>query len=313
MNLSIQEILTQAGAFILLVWVLKKLAWKPLLALLDERQRKIRASFEEIERTKQELEKLKADYERSRAHIEEEARQKLQQAIDEGKRVSRELQESSRREAQAVLEKAKEDITLEIAKAKITLRNEIADLTLQATERLLYRHPPSVALDRLIATLPHAALERCASELERLLGTSRAPKEDEGGLVMSESELRACAEQGMSLGAHTRDHVVLTHERPARIWRELHPPRRELEAISGRACTSFAYCNGHLSDDLVAAVRRAGYTLAVTTHDAPNLPGQDLFRLRRKVLWDNHVRTLEGRFSPALAAAHLHGLFQRTA
>ena len=184
---------------------------------------------------------------------------------------------------------------------------------LQATERLLYRHPPSVALDRLIATLPHAALERCASELERLLGTSRAPKEDEGGLVMSESELRACAEQGMSLGAHTRDHVVLTHERPARIWRELHPPRRELEAISGRACTSFAYCNGHLSDDLVAAVRRAGYTLAVTTHDAPNLPGQDLFRLRRKVLWDNHVRTLEGRFSPALAAAHLHGLFQRTA
>ena len=137
MNLSIQEILTQAVAFILLVWVLKKMAWKPLLSLLDERRRKIQASFEEIELTKKELEKLKADYERAHSHIEEEARQKLQHAIDEGKRVSRELQESSRREARTVLEKAKEDIALEIAKAKITLRNEIADLTLQATERLI--------------------------------------------------------------------------------------------------------------------------------------------------------------------------------
>ena len=137
MNLSIQEILTQAGAFILLVWVLKRLAWKPLLALLEERRNKIQASFEEIEQKKKELEKSKAEYERACAHIEEEARQKLQQAIDEGKRVARELQEGSRREARAILEKAQEDIALEVTKAKVTLRNEIADLTLQATEHLL--------------------------------------------------------------------------------------------------------------------------------------------------------------------------------
>ncbi len=137
MNLSVQEILTQAVAFILLVWVLKKMAWKPLLKLLDERREKIRTGFEEIGRTKKELEQLKTDYERARAHIEDEARQKLQQAIDEGKHVARELQEGSRREARAVLEKAKEDISLEVAKAKVTLRNEIADLTLRATERLI--------------------------------------------------------------------------------------------------------------------------------------------------------------------------------
>ena len=38
MSISLQEILTQALAFILLVAVLKKFAWKPLLALLDERR-----------------------------------------------------------------------------------------------------------------------------------------------------------------------------------------------------------------------------------------------------------------------------------
>ena len=137
MNLSLQEILTQAGAFILLVWILKKTAWKPLLKLLDERRGRIAKGFEEIESAKKGVEKLKADYEHARAHIEEEARKKMQQAIDEGKRIARELQETSRRDARAVLEKAKEDIQLEVAKAKVTLRNEIADLTLAATERLL--------------------------------------------------------------------------------------------------------------------------------------------------------------------------------
>ncbi|MBI4358189.1 MAG: F0F1 ATP synthase subunit B [Candidatus Omnitrophica bacterium] len=137
MNLSIQEILTQAAAFILLVWVLKKKAWKPLLKLLDERRERIAKGFEEIESAKKEVEKLKTDYEHARSQIEEEARKKLQEAIDEGKRVAGDLQENSRREARAVLEKAKEDIQLEVAKAKVTLRNEIADLTLAATERLL--------------------------------------------------------------------------------------------------------------------------------------------------------------------------------
>ena len=137
MSLSIQEILTQALAFVLLVWVLKRMAWKPLLKLLEERREKIRSGLEQIEQAMRDLEKLKRDYEHARAHIEDEARQKLQQAIDEGKRVARELQDQARREARSILDKAKEDIALEVAKAKVTLRNEIADLALRATERLI--------------------------------------------------------------------------------------------------------------------------------------------------------------------------------
>ena len=137
MNLSVQEILTQAGAFILLVWVLKKMAWRPLLQMLEDRRHKIQAGFDDIERTKADVEKLKQDYERSQARIEEEARQKLQEAIDEGKKIAKSLQETARKEARSVLEKAKEDIQLEVAKAKVTLRDEIADLTLGATERML--------------------------------------------------------------------------------------------------------------------------------------------------------------------------------
>ena len=136
-SLSLQEILTQAAAFILLVWVLKKMAWRPLLKLLDERREKIRSGFHEIEQAKKEVETLKQDYEKARANIEEEARGKLQQAVDDGKRIAKEIQEGARTSAQNILEKAKEDIRLEVAKAKVTLRGEIVDLTLRATERLI--------------------------------------------------------------------------------------------------------------------------------------------------------------------------------
>ena len=136
-SLSLQEILTQAAAFILLVWVLKKMAWRPLLKLLDERREKIKSGFHEIEQAKKEVEVLKQDYEKARANIEEEARGKLQQAVDDGKRIAKEIQEGARTSAQNILEKAKEDIRLEVAKAKVTLRGEIADLTLRATERLI--------------------------------------------------------------------------------------------------------------------------------------------------------------------------------
>lgn len=137
MNLSIQEILTQAFAFAILVFVLKKFAWKPLLQLLDERREKIRSGLEDIEQSKKDVEVLKQKYEELRAKIEEEARDRIQQAVSEGKRVGRELQDEARQEARKILDKAKDDLALEVAKAKVALREQIANLTLATTERLI--------------------------------------------------------------------------------------------------------------------------------------------------------------------------------
>ena len=137
MSLSLQEILTQALGFLLLVWVMKRIFWKPLLASLEARRHGIEEAFRRIEEQKKEMEKLRSDYEARIAKIEEEARQKLQEAVDQGRGISREIQEKAREEAKAVLARSKEDLGLEIAKAKIELRREIAGLTLLAAEKLL--------------------------------------------------------------------------------------------------------------------------------------------------------------------------------
>ena len=138
MSLSLQEILTQALGFLLLVFVLKRVFWKPVLASLEARRSGIEGSFRKIEESKKEIEALRISYEAHLQRIEEEARAKLQVAIDEGRRIAREVQEKAREEAKLALTRTKEDLTLEIAKARVELRREIADLSLRAAEKLLH-------------------------------------------------------------------------------------------------------------------------------------------------------------------------------
>jgi peptidoglycan/xylan/chitin deacetylase (PgdA/CDA1 family) len=173
-------------------------------------------------------------------------------------------------------------------------------------QAVLQQAGASPTLEALIESLPVAALRRVAAGLEDLLGERFVP--DDGGRVLTADELRACAEGGIAAGAHTVDHVVLTHEPPARVRRELGRARRDLEAITGEPCTHFAWCNGLWNQPALEAVRAAGYTVAVTTRDHPNRPGVDPLLLGRKVMGENHVRGPRG-FSEALAAAQLHDAF----
>ena len=137
MNLEIQQILTQALGFLILLFILKKIAWKPLLSLLDERREKISSEFQTIERTKSELSRLEQDYKARLADIDAQARQRIQEAISEGQRISVEIQEKAREESKNILNKAKENIELEVAKARVELRNQVATLAIKAAEKLI--------------------------------------------------------------------------------------------------------------------------------------------------------------------------------
>ena len=137
MSLSLQEILTQALGFLLLLFVMKRVFWKPLLAILEGRRSRIEEAFQKIDSSKKEIEGLRATYETRLEKIEQEAHAKLQSAIDEGRRIAREMQEKAREEAKDALTRSKENLGLEVVKARIELRKEIAELTLLATEKLL--------------------------------------------------------------------------------------------------------------------------------------------------------------------------------
>jgi F-type H+-transporting ATPase subunit b len=134
---DIQQIISQAISFVLLLVLLRKFAWGPLLSILDQRRHRVEEEFRQIAQSKSELARLQQEYAARLTSIEDEARTKIQQAIIEGKRVSAEIQEQAREQSSAIMTKSREAVDMEIAKARVTLRDQIAQMTVGAVERIL--------------------------------------------------------------------------------------------------------------------------------------------------------------------------------
>ena len=134
---TIQELSVQVVGFLLLFVIMRRIAWRPLLMILDQRRARIEEEFRRVAQTKNELARLQEDYGRRLSAIEDEARTKIQQAILAGKRIGGEIQEQAREQGAAILAKSKEAVELELAKARVTLRDQVAQMTLEAVERVL--------------------------------------------------------------------------------------------------------------------------------------------------------------------------------
>lgn len=164
---DLQQVLSQAISFLLLLFILKRFAWRPLLSVIDRRQEQISQDLRHAEERKAEMERLQEEYRRRLTQIEDEARAKIQQAVADGRRVAGEIQEQARSQAQAVLVKAKETVELELDKARVTLRDQMATITMEAVERLL-RQKLDPKADRQL-------VDAVLDELERDVG-SRTPR-----------------------------------------------------------------------------------------------------------------------------------------
>ena len=137
MQIVWQEMLTHIVGFVLLLWLLRRFLWTPVLGLLDARRHQIAQSLADVERAKADIERVKEEYGQRLTKIEDEARVKLREATLEGKRIATDIQEQAHAEARRIVEEMKAKLHLEIAQAKVTLRDQIAALAVDATERLL--------------------------------------------------------------------------------------------------------------------------------------------------------------------------------
>ena len=149
--LDLQQIVSQSLSFLLLLWVLRRFAWKPLLGVLDARRATIEQDLRHAAQQKADVERLSAQLTQRLAAIDEEARAKIQQAVLEGRRIGMEIQEDARAQAQGILAKSREAIELELAKAKVGLRDEMADMAMETVERLLKHKLDPEADRRLVA------------------------------------------------------------------------------------------------------------------------------------------------------------------
>ena len=106
----------------------------------------------------------------------------------------------------------------------------------------------------------------------RLLGTPG---------YMTRSQVLEMAAAGITIGAHSRTHADLRGCGRADLEREVRGSKDDLENLTGRAVTSFAYPAGLLNEDVVRAVASAGFASAMTTRYGWWRPNSDLLRIPR--------------------------------
>ncbi len=123
--------------FIALLFVLRKVAWKPLLTALEQRESSIRESLEESQRARQEAQALLEENQRVLSEANRESARILEQGREEADRLRASMTEQARQEAQRLIEDARRGIAQERQAAIQELKGTAADLALQATGRLL--------------------------------------------------------------------------------------------------------------------------------------------------------------------------------
>ncbi|MDB0043519.1 F0F1 ATP synthase subunit B [Flavobacteriaceae bacterium] len=127
----------QTIIFILLIFLLRKFAWKPILDAVNEREEGIKNALLSAEKAKEEMASLQSDNEQTlkkarseRDSLLKEAREIKQQIIDEAKN-------EAKSEAKKIISQAQETIQNEKNAAIVDLKNQVAGLSIDIAEKVL--------------------------------------------------------------------------------------------------------------------------------------------------------------------------------
>jgi len=126
--------------FLLLLVVLAKFAWKPLLAMLDERQKSIDDSLLSAEKARQELEGINQKSEAILSKSRTEAQTIVTDAKSAADKLKEDIVLKAKKEADGQLEKAKNQISVEKDKALLEIRQEIVDLSITVAEKIIKKN-----------------------------------------------------------------------------------------------------------------------------------------------------------------------------
>lgn len=123
--------------FSLLVVLLRFIAWKPILAALENRERSISESLDRAEQARVEADRVLAENHKALAKVEEESQKMLRDSRDYASRIQAEAHERAQEEARKLIAQAREDIEHLKQQALNELRVEVAQLAVGAAEKIL--------------------------------------------------------------------------------------------------------------------------------------------------------------------------------
>jgi F-type H+-transporting ATPase subunit b len=126
--------------FLVLLTVLAKFAWRPLLEALETRQNAIRKSLDDAQQAKVELERLNAESARIIQQARVDAEAIISQSRVDGDRLREEIRAKARTEADHIVKNAERQIQLETSRALDQIRREAVDLSVMIASKIIRRN-----------------------------------------------------------------------------------------------------------------------------------------------------------------------------
>ena len=126
-------------AFLVVLFILKKYAWKPILKGLDDREATIANSIATAERVKLEMAQLKSENEELLAAAREERAAMLKEAKEIKDKIINDAKDEAKVHASKIITDAQASINNQKMAAMTDLKNQIGNLVIEVSEKILRR------------------------------------------------------------------------------------------------------------------------------------------------------------------------------
>ncbi|KZK74881.1 MAG: F0F1 ATP synthase subunit B [Pelodictyon luteolum] len=123
--------------FVLVLIILKKIAWGPIISALEEREKGIQSSIDRAHGAKEESEAILRQNRELLAKADAEADRVIREGREYAEKIRAEITEKAHQESQKMIEAAKNEIEQEKRRALAELRNEVADLAVRGAEKII--------------------------------------------------------------------------------------------------------------------------------------------------------------------------------
>lgn len=143
-------LLAQILAFLLLLWLLSKYAWNPLMNVMEERRKNIEASIKGAEEERRQAEEIKREYQAEMLKARQEAQEIIARATKVSEERAAEILALAREEGEKLKKSALADIERERTRAIADVRAQVADLSVAVATKIIHQNLDVKGQEQLI-------------------------------------------------------------------------------------------------------------------------------------------------------------------
>jgi F-type H+-transporting ATPase subunit b len=137
LGINLGFLISQIFNFTLLALLLYVVAYKPIMRMLDERSARIKKGLEDAEAASRRAAEMEQEFEQRMAEARKEGQEIIAQATQMSEKARQDILDEARQESRALIEKAKGEIARERDMAMSELRQQVAELSLMISEKVI--------------------------------------------------------------------------------------------------------------------------------------------------------------------------------